>query len=210
MKKLLLVIAAVALAVACLTVTTFASAVIFDVKNDKFVVETTSKASTVDLFENFKGVMPGDKLEQYVYVKSIPSNDVEIQLFLRSLGSTEEKDLLSQCTLTVEQVGGALKTETKADVAGDVLKDWQELGKLKASANEPIVLKVTLDVPATLGNEYQDVDGELHHITWEFKTVDVTPEPEDTGDHVLTYSIIAVIAAAVALVAVVAVKKRDN
>ena len=131
-----------------------------------------------DLFSSFKDVMPGDTLTQQITVKN--DTDAAIKVSLRSLGADKAaKALLSQMTLTVQSKDGAeFLNDTELLLGAD---DWKPLGTIPAGKDE-VVLDLTLEVPVTLGNEFQDASGT---ITWEF-AVEEIPEPSGdvpTGDN---------------------------
>ena len=131
-----------------------------------------------DLFSSFKDVMPGDTLTQQITVKN--DTDADIKVSLRSLGADEAaKALLSQMTLTVQSKDGAeFLNETELLLGSD---EWKPLGTIPAGKDE-VVLDLTLEVPVTLGNEFQDASGT---ITWEFAVEEIpepTTEPTDPSD----------------------------
>lgn len=125
-----------------------------------------------DLFSSFKDVMPGDTLTQQITVKN--DTDAAIKVSLRSLGADEAaKALLSQMTLKVQSKDGAeFLNETELLLGAD---EWKPLGTIPAGKDE-VVLDLTLEVPVTLGNEFQDASGT---ITWEFAVEEI---PESSGD----------------------------
>ena len=131
-----------------------------------------------DLFSSFKDVMPGDTLTQQITVKN--DTDADIKVSLRSLGADEAaKALLSQMTLKVQSKDGAeFLNETELLLGSD---EWKPLGTIPAGKDE-VVLDLTLEVPVTLGNEFQDASGT---ITWEFAVEEIpepTTEPTDPSD----------------------------
>ena len=176
-------------------VTTSASTVTYKNQADKFVFAPGSEYSLTDLFTNFKGVMPGDSLTQQVTVRNEASNKVDVEIFMRALGATdlqnpedgiaevttdESTDFLKEMTLTVVQEGNSTLFEAPANETAQ-LTDWVSLGKFKSGAE--VDLLVTLNVPITMGNDYQERIGALD---WQFKVVE-TPIPDDeketqTGD----------------------------
>ncbi len=182
MNKFLKGLCAGALALTCLmfvAAPALASTVTYDAKSGQFTVDTKSGATATDLFENFKYVMPGDTLEQEIVVKNLPADGKQVQLLMRSLGASEENpnDLLSLLTLTVSQTDGdVVSSESPANEAGN-LADWVDLGTY--SEQKTITLNVRLQVPITLDNRYQNLADEIHHLYWEFKAVEIEPEPSE-------------------------------
>lgn len=131
-----------------------------------------------DLFSDFKDVMPGNSITQQITVKN--DTDADIKVSLRSLGADEAaKALLSQMTLKVQSKDGTeFLNETELLLGAD---EWKPLGTIPAGKDE-IVLDLTLEVPVTMGNEFQNMSGT---ITWEFAVEEIpepTTEPTDPSD----------------------------
>ena len=150
---------------------------------ESFLFEPGSDYSLTDLFgpEQFKGVMPGDVIEDNITVRNEESNDYKVEIFMRATGATalENEDpeksvdfeksakFLNQMTLTVvEQVEGYEDDELfneKADQTGG-LTEWTSLGVFDSGAE--VNLNVKLEVPVEMGDEFQNAIGALN---WEFK-----------------------------------------
>lgn len=140
---------------------------------EEFIFEPGSDYSPTDLFPDFKGVMPGDTLTETIVVKTDEAQNFRLDVYMRSLGSQENsEEFLSQMKLTVEQVGKSTLYEAPADQTAQ-LTDWVSLGSFHAGAE--ITLKVTLEVPIEMGNDFQEAIG---YLDWQFK-VDRIPMPED-------------------------------
>ena len=183
MKRILTLILAVLLLAT--TVSAAEGNVIYDGITQEFIFQPGSEYSLTDLFPNFKDVMPGDKLTQTITVRNDQSHQVKVEIYIRSLGAHEEsQEFLSQLKLTVaksEDNSMAYMFDAYADETAQ-LTDWVCLGMLYSGGE--VNLDVTLEVPVTLGNEFQDSIG---YLDWEFMVIEYPveesdPEPPKTGD----------------------------
>lgn len=157
----------------------------YDGAAGKFIFSPGSKFSPTDLFSEFKNVMPGDHLTQKITVKSNISDETKAKIYIRSRGAAEgSKAFLSQLGIRVavaqDNVMGYMFDAAASETAQ--LSDWVLLGTLYSGGK--VDLEVTLDVPITMGNEFQNAIG---YLQWEFKVEefpkeDTDPTPPPTGD----------------------------
>lgn len=146
--------------------------VTYDGDAQSFVFLPGSDYSPSDLFPDFKGVMPGDRLTQTLRLRN--DSDHRVRLYLRSLGSESgSEEFLSQMTLTVQAPTSTLFDAPAHETAQ--LTDWTELGTIAPGGD--LELTVTLNVPLTMGNDFRSAIGCLD---WQFKAQeleDPTPPP---------------------------------
>ena len=149
-----------------------ASSVTYEGGAEKFVFLPGSEYSDSDLFENFKGVMPGDILTQRIAVRN--ASDSQVRLYMR-VDPVEEKyrDFLSRMNLQVsckdEEIFDAAASET-AQLTENTL-----LGTFKRAGSTELV--VTLTVPVDLGNEFM---GTMGVVPWTFLVEEI---PDDDTPH---------------------------
>lgn len=137
-----------------------------------FVFGPGSSSSPTDIFPNFKGLMPGDTVTDQVTVKN--SGKKAAKIYLRALDPDKKAaDLLSQLTLTVKTSGGSTLFDAASDQKAG-LADWNLLGEIQPGGSA--ALDLTIKVPITLDNTYQNAAG---HINWQFKAEEEEDEKED-------------------------------
>lgn len=195
MKKTLKTISALALALLLLLgmgATAFAeSKVTYEGGAEKFVFLPGSEYTETDLFENFKGVMPGDVITQEITVQNNYTKAEKVKIYLRAVVHDEQgnplseevartedlvsmQDFLSQLTMTVKQGDKVLFSASPDELDG--LKENVLLGAFPGKSYTKLV--VELSVPIELGNEYANRVGE---VDWVFTAEEVTKTVQ-TGD----------------------------
>ncbi len=161
--------------------------VTYDGNSKDFIFDPGSKYSPTDLFDNYKGVMPGDSLTQPITVKNDASKDVKVKIYIRSLGAHEDSvDFLSQLSLRVKKSEDnemAYMFDAAASESAQ-LTDWVLLGTLYSGGE--VNLDVILDVSTSLDNRYSS---QIGYLDWEFKIEELPIEEDDpdapqTGDSI--------------------------
>ena len=180
-KAVFVAFVVIAIALSC-SLTAYADGTVTYVGGaEKYIFEPGSEYSPTDLFDGFKNVFPGEKRTQRVEVRNNYDADKRIDIYMRSLGAVEgSEEFLSQLTLTVTMLEDTKIFDAKADQKAG-LEGWVLVGSLLKGGST--TLDLTLNVPETLGNEFQNAVGELQ---WQFKVEEFDIEPDDpappTGD----------------------------
>ncbi len=182
----------------------------------EFIFEPGSKHSPTDLFPDFKGVMPGDRLTQKVTVKNNAEKEVKVKIYLRALGAHEDsEDFLSELHLQVQKSENnemAYMFDAAASETAQ-LSDKVCLGTLYSGGE--VNLNVILSVPTELSNEYQSKIG---YLDWEFTVEEFPveeedPKPPQTGDEsdpILWFAIMCVSLSALIILFVWRKKNKEK
>ena len=209
--KKLLTFSCIALIILSLVSVVFAAdaSVTYEGQAEKFIFLPGSRYSPTDLFDGFKDVMPGDSLSQQIEIRNSVKNGVKIKLYIRSLGAQENSEkFLSQMTLTVNKIGNSNLFAAPADSTAQ-LTDWVYLGTIYSGGD--IKLDLTLDVPVTMGNEFQNAVG---YIDWQFKVEELPIEETDptspeTGDRITVIWLILLVLCC-AIITLYIIYRRKN
>lgn len=213
MKKLFSILLCLLVVMSMATTAFAAGNVTYEGESQKFIFEPGSDYSPTDLFSDFKGVMPGDSITQTVTINNKASNEVKVKIYMRALGAQEDTDkFLSQMTLTVTQKTDTILFDAPADQTAQ-LTDWVCLGTFYSGAK--VDLDVALNVPIEMGNEFQS---QIGYLDWEFKVEEYpiekgdpeSPKTGDTSNIILYTGLMAVSLVAVAILVLLAKKRRDQ
>ena len=192
---------------------------------EKFVFLPGSSYTDTDLFDGFKGVMPGDTLTQTVEVRNRFLGTGSVRIYLRAVAHDEQEnplssavaasgetvatmsDFLSQLYMEVWQGDKCIYTGSPDELDG--LKNNVLLGTIPRFKSTTLTVK--LQVPAELGNEYANRVGE---VDWVFTAEELDPQGNpktgDTSNLTLWIVVMVVCLAAVAVVAFLILKKKKK
>ena len=212
MKRIITFLCALGIMLSMAVAVSAAGSVTYVGGAEKFIFAPGSDHSPTDLFSDLKNVMPGDSITQQVQINNKVSNGVKIKLYMRSLGAQKgTEDFLSQIKLTVKQAGDSIMFAAPANETAQ-LSDWVYLGTIYSGGE--ITLDVTLDVPITMGNEFQN---QIGYIDWEFKIEELPVEPDDprppqTGDtlNIYVYAGVMLLSLLAIIISLLAGKKRKQ
>lgn len=187
-----------------LSTTSFATESVGTFEDGKLIAfEPGSVYTDTDLFDNFKGVMPGDTRVEKVTIRNESGDFDYIKVYLRAVlydeagnpispdvldelrnderrGETSELaymiDFLSQLSMTVKN-GAEEIYDVSAGETGSLIENVY-LGTLRKG--EALKLNVELGVPIELGNEYANRIGEVDWVfaVDGFEDSDSKPAPE--------------------------------
>lgn len=205
---------------------------------EKFVFTPGSGYTDTDLFDGFKGVMPGDELVQIIEVKNGFFGTGSVNIYLRAVAHDEVDNPLTysesfedlagkdqagipgQRDETVESMTKFLnqlemkvyKQDGTCIFSGSPADGWEKNILL---ANVPrgksITLTVVLGVPTTMGNDFANRVGE---VDWVFTAEELDPQGNpktgDTSNLTLWIVVMVVCLAAIAVVAFLVLKKKKK
>ncbi len=168
-----------------------------------------------DLFQNFKGVMPGDELSQKIALKNQLSTR-DLTLYLRAEVDETYKDFLNYITIKVtlyneENPNGKILCTNKASEAG-ALAEAVSLGTYNPGETGSLEVSITMD--KLMGNEFKKASG---IIEWIFSAEEgeeiIIPPPDipDTGsDKPIVPIVVGSIAVVALVVCIVLTKKKKD
>ena len=227
MKKTLKTISALALVLVLLlgmSATAFAeSKVTYEGGAEKFVFLPGSEYTETDLFENFKGVMPGDVITQEITVQNNNSKAEKVKIYLRAVLHDEQgnplseevaksedvvsmQDFLSQLSMTVKQGDKVLFSASPDELDG--LKENVLLGAFPGKSYTKLV--VELSVPIELRNEYANRVGE---VDWVFTAEEVKKDARpQTGDDssLLLWAAVMTVSFLAAAVVILSIRSKNR
>ena len=157
------------------------SAVYFLGQADSFVFHPGSDWSDTDLFDNFEGLMPGDKRTEEIQVRNASGDCDYVKIYLKAEAAEDPTmaDFLSQLQMVVKNGDQVIYQASPDQTAG--LSEFALLGTY--NPGDASTLDVILEVPITLGNEYMHREGA---VDWTFMAecyVDgEIVEPDDPGN----------------------------
>lgn len=180
---------------------------------EKFIFAPGSDYSPTDLFTDFKGVMPGDTLEQTVSVNYKHGSRYYARIYVKAAGPVENEAFLQKMTLTVAgpEDNNLFEESVNADTqTAAQISDWVLLGTFRNGSK--VDLTVTLKVPIDMDDDFQDQVGKLN---WTFKVEEYyvsnnepVPAPKTGDAGIALYVAVGLGAAALGTLLVFAKKKK--
>ena len=185
--------------------------------DEPFAFKPGSEYTSSDMFDGFKGVMPGDKLTQEITVENQCSSKVRI--YMKAEGAYNDEirpedevippfnpELLKYMDMTVEVEGiDEPIFDDTADQQGD-LAEYRSLAVLKKKST--VTMTVTLEVSRDLPNEFANQVGV---VPWTFMAVEIPDESPETGDWFqIGIWAAAAVALAAGIVVILILKRRQR
>lgn len=153
--------------------------------------------TTTDLFDNFKGAMPGDELTQTITVTNAYTGVAHVRIYMRAMEAHQDHGALAQSPDPNALEGNGIKTEMSSllsqlrlrvwngtntsgtpiydsDATPPGLEDWVLLGSY--APNQSSTLTAKLDIHIELGNEYMDA---LAYVCWDFMAEEIPADDDD-------------------------------
>lgn len=165
------------LLICSLSATAFAATIEFKGFSQGFDFQPGSEYTDTDLFDNFKGVVPGDVMtEEITFTNSATDCDF-VHLYMRAVAHDEETNPLSEAVAETETVATMTEflsqlsmkvwngTELIYDASPDELDGLANnvfLGTFRTG--ETMTLKVELTVPIELDNKFANRVGEVDWV----------------------------------------------
>ena len=188
-------------------------------KSKILITPATTVYTDTDMFDGFKGVMPGDKLEEEVKITNLAVDCDYVKVYIQAIphGATNQpskkvqeagetaatmNEFLNQLYWKVTSKDGTVFEGSPANGSDRIY-----LGKLNRF--KVLTLNAELTVPKELGNEFANREGE---VDWEF-TFEAYNYPAGTAPKTGDYIMIAVAVMAmsgIALLAVVLIKRKRS
>ena len=200
------------------------SSVTYEGGAENFVFLSGSGYTDTDLFDGFKGVMPGDTRTETIVIQNKNASSDYVRIYMRAavhdnvVNPMSEKvaaeeaylgdmiGFLSQLSMTVRQGEKVLYNASPNELGG--LAENVLLGEF--NPEEKTELAVELHVPIELGNEYANRVGE---VDWVFVVEELNNQDAPvTGDsmNIALYAGVFVAALAVMLIVFISSKKRNR
>ncbi len=189
-----------------------------------FGFASDNQYTNTDLFENFKGIMPGDTLFETITVQNNASCCDFIKVYIRAKVHSNSNQLSSQVSrietiasmedflskLTMTVWNGEQKIAEAAPHRLDGIQNNVCLGSFRKG--EGTTLTVELKVPAELGNEYAHRVGEVDWVFVVEEYDDMKPDVPVTGDysHIELYIILMAVSACGVILLLFALRRKKN